>query len=175
MARAGEVIRNPATGETVTFLVTAADSGARLLQLEMTAEKSSAPMHLHPALTERWDLREGRVHFRLGKDDRLLDAPAKLEIPAGTPHRFSSDGPIHTVVDYEPAGGFEDFLETVYALAAAGKTNKQGMPNILRSAVIARAHLDDYALPFPPLAVQRVLFALLAPIGRACGYSARYP
>jgi hypothetical protein len=49
------------------------------------------------------------------------------------------------------------------------------MPNILRSAVIARAHLDDYALPFPPLAAQRALFALLAPVGRAFGYSARYP
>jgi mannose-6-phosphate isomerase-like protein (cupin superfamily) len=175
MARAGEVIRNPATGETVTFLVTAAESGGKLLQLEMTAEKSSAPTHVHPKLVERWDLRQGRVNFRVGKVDRVLDAPAKLEIPAGTPHRFSSDGPIRTVVDYEPAGRFEDFLETVYALAAAGKTNKQGMPNILRSAVIARAHLDDYALPFPPLAVQRVLFALLAPIGRAFGYSARYP
>lgn len=175
MARTGEVIRNPATGETVTFLVTAADSGGKSLQLEMTAAKSSAPMHLHPKIHERWALQEGRVTFRVGKQDHVLDAPATLEIPAGTPHRFSSDGPIRTVVDYEPAGGFESFLETVYALAAAGKTNKQGMPNILRSAVIARAHLDDYALPFPPLAVQRVLFALLAPVGRLFGYSARYP
>ena len=175
MARAGEVIRNPATGETVTFLVTAADSGGKLLQLEMAAQKSSAPTHVHPRIDEHWDLREGRVNFRGGKENRVLQAPAMLEIPAGTPHRFSSDGPIRTVVDYKPAGGFEDFLETVYALAAAGKTNKQGMPNILRSAVIARAHLDDYALPFPPLAVQRVLFTVLAPVGRAFGYSARYP
>jgi mannose-6-phosphate isomerase-like protein (cupin superfamily) len=175
MASAGEVIRNPATGETVTFLVTAADSGGKLLQLEMTAEKSSAPTHVHPKIHERWDLQAGRVRFRVGEIDHMLEAPAKLEIPAGTPHRFASDGPIRTVVDYEPAGGFEDFLETVYALAAAGKTNKQGMPNILRSAVIGHAHLDDYALPFPPVAVQRVLFALLAPIGRAFGYSAHYP
>lgn len=169
------MIRNPATGETVTFLVTASDSDGKLLQLEMTAEKSSAPTHVHPKIAERWDLREGRVHFRVGKDEHVLDAPAQLEIPAGTPHRFWSDGPLRTVVDYRPAGRFEDFLETVYALAAAGKTNKKGMPSILRSAVIARAHLDDYALPFPPLGVQRALFGLLAPLGRALGYSARYP
>jgi mannose-6-phosphate isomerase-like protein (cupin superfamily) len=175
MARAGEVIRNPATGETVTFLVTASDSDGKLLQLDMTAEKSSAPTHVHPKITERWDLRAGRVHFQVGNEVRLLDAPAQLEIPAGTPHRFWSDGPIHTIVDYKPAGGFEGFLETIYALAAAGKTNKKGMPNILRSAVIGHAHLDDYALPFPPVGVQRVLFGLLAPLGRALGYSARYP
>lgn len=175
MARAGEVIRNPATGETVTFLVTKADSDGKLLQLEMTAEKSSAPTHVHPKIRERWDLKEGRVTFRVGKVDHVLEAPAKLEIPARAPHSFSSDGPIRTVVDYEPAGDFEGFLETVYALASAGKTNKKGMPNILRSAVIARAHLDDYALPFPPLAVQRVLFAVLAPLGRILGYRATYP
>jgi len=175
MARAREVITNPVTGETVTFLVTASESEGKLLQLEMTAQQSSVSTHVHPKLAEHWDLRAGRVHFRVGKDEHVLDAPAQLDIPAGTPHGFSSDGPIRTVVTYEPAGRFEDFLETVYALAAAGKTNKKGMPNFLRSAVIARAHLDDYALPFPPLAVQRVLFSLLAPIGRAFGYSARYP
>ena len=171
MAKAGDVIKNPATGETVTFLVTDAEK----LELDMTAAKSSVPNHVHPKLREHWDLREGTVRFRVGKDNRVLVAPASLDNPAGTPHRFDSDGPIRTVVTYEPAGGFAEFLETIYALAAAGKTNKKGMPNILRSAVIARAHLDDYALPFPPLAVQRVLFALLAPLGRVLGYSARYP
>jgi mannose-6-phosphate isomerase-like protein (cupin superfamily) len=174
MARAGEVIRNPATGETVTFLITASDSDGELLQLEMAAEKSSTPTHMHPKIAERWDLREGRVHFWVGKNEHVLNAPAQLEIPAGTPHRFWNDGPIRTVVDHRPAGRFEDFLVTVYALAAAGKTNK-GMPNILRAAVIAREHLDDYALPFPPPGVQRVLFEILAPLGRAIGYSARYP
>jgi mannose-6-phosphate isomerase-like protein (cupin superfamily) len=174
MARPGEVIRNPATGETVTFLVTAAESQGRLLQLEMTAQKASAPAHVHPRLRERWQLREGSVHFRVGDDEQVLEAPAELTIPPGRPHRFWSDGPIRTTVDYEPAGRFEDFLETIYALAAAGKTNAKGMPNPLRAAVIAREHLDDYALPWPSVAVQRALFGLLAPIGRLLGYRARY-
>jgi mannose-6-phosphate isomerase-like protein (cupin superfamily) len=165
------VIQNPMTGETVTFLVTDGEK----LELDMTAAKSSVATHLHPKLRERWDLREGTVRFHVGDDDHVLVAPASLDIPAGTAHRFSSDGPIRTVVTYEPAGGFAEFLETIYALARDGKTNKKGMPNILRAALIARAHLDDYALPFPPLAVQRVLFALLAPLGRALGYSERYP
>jgi len=175
MARPGEVIRNPATGETVTFLVTAAESEGRLLRLEMAAERSSAPMHQHPRLEERWKLSQGSVHFLVSGAERVLEAPAELAIPPGTPHRFWSDGPIKTVVDYEPAGRFEEFLETIYALAAAGKTTATGTPNPLRAAVIAREHLDDYALPWPSVAIQRVLFGLLAPIGRLLGYRAHYP
>jgi mannose-6-phosphate isomerase-like protein (cupin superfamily) len=175
MARTGEVIRNPATGETVTFLVTTADSDGRFLRLEMTGEKVTALMHQHPRLGERWELREGSVHFEVGGVEQLLEAPAELSIPPGTPHRFWSDTPLRTVVTQEPAGRFEEFMETIYALAAAGKTDSKGRPNPLRAAVIAREHLDDYALPWPPVAVQRVLFAALAPLGRLLGYRAHYP
>jgi len=171
MAGPGEVIRNPKTGETVTFL----ETGPPLLRLEMTAERSSAPSHLHPKIEERWDLQEGTVRFTVGGAARVLTAPAQLTIPRGTAHEFESDGPIRTVVEYEPAGHFAEFLETIYALARDGKTDAKGRPNLLRSAVIARAHLDDFALPFPPVWAQRVLFAALAPLGRALGYRSTYP
>lgn len=175
MASPGQVIRNPATGETVTFLTTRRESGGALLELELEADRAAVARHVHPRLREHWSLREGTVRFRVGDEDRVLEAPAELELPPGTPHGFEADGPLRAVVRYEPAGRFEDMLETVYALAAEGKTNAKGMPNALRAAVIARAHLDDYALPFPPLRVQRVLFALLAPLGRALGYRPHYP
>lgn len=175
MARPGEVIENPVTGEKVTFLATAAETEGKLLRLEMTAEKAAAPAHQHPGLLERWDLHEGTVTFRVGKGERVLVAPAQLELPRGTAHDFRSDGPVRVTVEYEPAGGFESFLETIYALARDGKTDSKGMPNLLQSAVIAREHLDDYALASVPVWLQRVLFAVLAPIGRLFGYRARYP
>ena len=179
MAKAGDVIRNPATGETVTFLTTTAESNGTLLRLEMVADpgRGSIPEHLHPRLTERHELREGRLHFRIGDQDRVLDAPARIEIAPMTPHSlgYGGDKPILTIVEFEPAGGFESFMETVYALARDGKTDARGMPNLLQSAVIAREHLDDYALPKLPLWLQKGLFVLLAPIGRLAGYKARYP
>ena len=76
------------------------------------------------------------------------------------------------VVDFEPAGTYEGFLETMYGLAEAGKTDEQGRPNLLHMAVIGRKHLDDSALARPTYHVQKVLFALLAPIGRLFGYRA---
>ena len=55
----------------------------------------------------------------------------------------------------------------MFALAADGKTNRKGMPNPLRLAVIANAHFDTVRLPFPPALVQRLGLALGAPLGRA--------
>jgi hypothetical protein len=73
-----------------------------------------------------------------------------------------------------PALEFEQLLETMFGLAADGKTNRKGMPNPLRLAVIARAHFDVVRLPFPPALVQRIGLALGAPIGRLLGYAPTY-
>ena len=53
MARVGQVIRSPVTGETTTFLVTAAESGGKLLEIEMTADPKAAggTEHIHPKIT----------------------------------------------------------------------------------------------------------------------------
>jgi hypothetical protein len=61
-------------------------------------------------------------------------------------------------------------IETMFSLAAAGKTNRSGMPNPLRLAVIARAHFDTVRLPFPPAWVQWLGLAFGAPLGRLAGY-----
>jgi mannose-6-phosphate isomerase-like protein (cupin superfamily) len=178
MATAGETIRNPATGETLTFVVTAADSDGRLLRVDVTADpgKDGPPVHVHRSFVERYDLREGRLRITLRGEPRVLEAPARLEIPRGAPHTFRVEGdrPARMVVDFEPAGTYEGFLVTMYGLAADGKTNDRGVPNILQTAVVGREHLDDFALARPPYLVQKLLFAVLAPLGRLLGYRARY-
>jgi hypothetical protein len=62
----------------------------------------------------------------------------------------------------------------MFALAADGKTNRRGMPNLLRLAVIARAYFDVVRLPFPPAVVQRAGLALGAPVGKVLGYGPNY-
>jgi mannose-6-phosphate isomerase-like protein (cupin superfamily) len=180
MARAGDTIYSPVTGETTTFLETAADTDGRLLRIEMTADPraAGATAHLHPRIVERHHLQEGRLAYHVGGVGRVLEAGGRLEIPAGVAHDFRNpdDAPARVVVEYTPAGRFEDFMETIYALARDGKLNAQGRPtSLLQAAVIAQAHLDDVALPRIPLVVQRVLYAVLAPIGRWRGYRSRHP
>ena len=76
--------------------------------------------------------------------------------------------------EVRPALQFEALLETMVALAADGKTNRKGMPNLLRLAVIANAHFDTVQLPFPPALLQRIGLALGAPVGKLFGFGATY-
>ena len=80
----------------------------------------------------------------------------------------------HFVCEVRPALQFESLLETMFALAAEGKTNRKGMPNLLQLAVIANAHFDTVRLPFPPALLQRIGLALGAPVGRLAGYTPTY-
>ena len=89
------------------------------------------------------------------------------DIPAGT--RVAT-----AQTERTPALEFESLIETMFTLAADGKTNKKGMPNPFRLAVIARAHFDVVRLPVIPHTVQRIALALGAPAGRAMGYGAMY-
>jgi hypothetical protein len=73
-----------------------------------------------------------------------------------------------------PALEFEQLIETMFGLAADGRTSKKGMPNALRLAVIARHHFDDVRLPVIPHILQRAALAMGAPVGRALGYRPVY-
>jgi hypothetical protein len=52
-------------------------------------------------------------------------------VPAGTPHRFwnAGESELRFVCEIRPALQFESLLETMFSLAADGKTGRKGMPN----------------------------------------------
>jgi hypothetical protein len=95
-------------------------------------------------------------------------------VEPGTPHRFWNAGETAArfLCEVRPALAFESLIETMFALARDGKTNRRGFPNPLRLAVIAKAHFDTVRLPFPPVALQRAGLAVGAPLGRLLGYRA---
>jgi hypothetical protein len=135
-----------------------------------------AAAHVHPSQEERFEILRGSVGFRVGRKKLVAGPGQRLTVPAGTPHKFwnAGDEEAHFVCEVRPALQFEALLETMFALAADGKTNRKGMPNPLRLAVIANAHFDTVRLPFPPAIVQRIGLALGAPVGRLLGYDAVY-
>jgi hypothetical protein len=81
---------------------------------------------------------------------------------------------VRFVCEVRPALQFESLLETMFVLAEDGKTNRKGMPNPLRLAVIAHAHFDTVRLPQPPAWLQKAGLAIGAPLGRALGYRPTY-
>ena len=178
MIHAGDSIENPITGERLVFRKTSRETGGEAVVVEafVQAGGAVAAKHVHPSQDERFEVLRGTVAFQLGRDELTLGPGMRVLVPAGTPHRFwnAGDDEAHFVCEVRPALGFEQLVETMFALAADGKTNRKGMPNPLRLAVIARHHFDDVRLPFPPAWVQRAGLAMGAPLGRVLGYGATY-
>jgi quercetin dioxygenase-like cupin family protein len=174
----GQSLTNPATGETLVFRTTAADTNGEAVVVEAFVEPHGAvaAAHLHPAQEERFEVLSGELEFRVRKQTFVARAGDRVVVPAGTPHRFRNLGEetAHFVCEVRPALGFERLIETMFTLAADGKVNRKGMPSPLRLAVIANHHFGDVRLPFPPAWLQRLGLVLAAPLGRLLGYRATY-
>jgi quercetin dioxygenase-like cupin family protein len=178
MIRSGDTITNPVTGERITFHQTSADTNGEAVVVECTVQPDGAvaAAHVHPSQSERFAVVEGALGLKVGNERRTLARGEVAFVEPGTRHKFWNAGEdeVRFVCEIRPALQFESLLETMFALAADGKTNKRGMPNPLRLAVIARAHFDTVRLPFPPSWLQKAGLALGAPIGRGLGYRPTY-
>jgi quercetin dioxygenase-like cupin family protein len=176
--RTGETIENPLTGERVTFLRTAADTKGASVLVSVAVEPGGAvaAAHVHPYQTERFEITDGKVEFQLGREKILATRGDMVTVDRGVVHSFrnAGDDEARFIAEVTPALGFERFLETMFALAADGKTSKRGMPNPLRLAVIANAHFDLVRLPYVPAFMQKVALAVGAALGRAVGYESSY-
>ena len=178
MIRKGQTIENPVTGEKMTFLQTSAETRGEWVLIELRAEPGGAVAapHVHPAQGERFEVVSGRLGAKVGRKTVELGPGESVSVKQGQAHTWwnAGDDEVHFVCEVRPALQFESLIETMFSLAADGKTNKKGMPNPLRLAVIANAHFDTVQLPFPPAILQRIGLALGAPAGRLLGYTPTY-
>jgi len=178
MIHAGDTIENPVTGERLVFHTTSRETDGEVVVFETFVQPDGfvAAAHVHPRQEERFEILSGTLGLRMGGEEIVAGPGKKVTIPTGTPHRFWNAGEdeVRFRCEVRPALEFERLIETMFALAADGKTNRKGMPNPLRLAVIARAHFDVVRLPFPPAFLQRLGLALGAPLGRLLGYASTY-
>jgi mannose-6-phosphate isomerase-like protein (cupin superfamily) len=176
--KAGETLTNPVTKERMTFLKTAAETNGEYVLIELSAapEAVVAAAHVHPAQTETFEVISGRLGAKVGRKNVLAGAGDVLVVDPGTAHKWWNAGDDELVfrTEVRPALGFEQLIETMFSLAADGKTNKKGMPNPIRLAVIANNHFGDVQLPVVPRWMQRAALALGAPAGRLFGYQPNY-
>ena len=178
MIRAGDSIENPVTGERLVFHQTSQETNGEAVVFDAFVKPGGfvAARHVHPQQEERFHVLRGTVGFRVGRKKIEAGPGEAITVPAGTAHTFwnAGDGVAQFTCEVRPALEFEQLIETMFSLAADGKTNRKGMPNPLRLAVIARHHFDDVRLPFPPAWMQRMGLALGAPLGRLLGYEPAY-
>ena len=174
MIQPGDRLENPVTGEVLVFHRTAARTGGASVLVETIVRPDGfvAAAHVHPHQTERFEVLAGRLGLRVGRDDLVAEPGDVVTVEPGTPHRFwnAGDEEARFLCEIRPALAFESLIETMFTLAAEGRTNGKGLPSPLRLAVIARRHFDTVRLPFPPAALQRAALAVGAPLGRALRY-----
>jgi quercetin dioxygenase-like cupin family protein len=119
MASAGETVVNRATGERVTFVKTAADTGGELLELELVWPRPGqrAPAHVHPEMEERYEVLEGTAAFRIGDGERTARAGDVVTVPPGTTHLAwnPTEDPVRLKVEFRPALRWEEFVVRLFA------------------------------------------------------------
>ncbi len=131
------------------------------------------PDHLHERLTERWNVVEGEVIFRVGgREHRATPADATIVVEPGTRHEFANhSGAIaRMVVEVEPALTMQEFLTEGAALSASGGITARQLPKsfgaLLAAADLIERHRDSITLFSPPRILQRLLFPALARLQR---------
>ena len=178
MIRAGDSIVNPVTGERLVFELTSHDTGGAYTLFDTFVEPGGAvaSAHVHPFQTEIFTVIEGRLGVKRGREKLELGAGEVAMIDPSTRHKFwnAGDETLRFRAEVRPALEFESLIETMFGLAADGKTNSKGMPGPLRLAVIANHHFDVVRLPAVPHALQKMALVPGALLGRAFGYRPTY-
>jgi quercetin dioxygenase-like cupin family protein len=174
-------IDNPQTGEHITFVTTAGDSGGELLRMEVIMDPGGfvAGEHVHPNQEERFEILEGSVRMRIDGIEREATTGDVIVVPRGSSHVWwnPTDTPARVLADLRPALRTQELREVLFAWTKAGKT-RDGMPaNPLRLAVLAREYCHevqatDGFISRLPRPVRNILLGILATTGRLLGITA---
>src|SRR5436305_1440849 len=102
MARIGEHLENPVTGEKLTFIETteSTDGERVVVDLELAAGGKVPGTHIHPHQEEKFEVLEGTMKFRYGMKKIVAKAGETVVVPAGKVHDFANAGtaPAHVRV-----------------------------------------------------------------------------
>jgi quercetin dioxygenase-like cupin family protein len=180
MAKAGAEIYNPVQRDWIVFRQTAQDTSGELLRFELVVSpRGGNPLHVHPHQQEHFKALSGTLGVQVGDMHRSLEEGEEAVVPPGTPHRWwnaAVDEEARVLIELRPALNTEIFFETLYGLARDGKTDENGVPNLLQQAVTLNGvNKGEIYLASPPIPVQKVFLAALAPVGKLLGYKDHYP
>lgn len=120
MAQAGQEIHGQ-DGFRLLLARTAAETDGELLEMEATYGGSGQlpPTHLHPTQLERFEVLEGAVRTIVDGTERRYEIGEAFEVPPGTPHQMTGDGPARVRWQVTPALRTAEFFERLHAAMAA--------------------------------------------------------
>src|ERR1700754_2483340 len=162
MIAPGQTLENPVTGERFTFTETAATTAGELLAFDFALRPGGAvPIpHVHPIQTERFEVLEGTMRFRVGLRKVIAGPGDVVEVQPGIMHSFANPGEqeARLRVEIRPALAMERMFADVIALAQDGKMTRRGLPRSpIRLAALARTYDQEAHAPLIGVRLQRIL------------------
>lgn len=167
-----------ADGSRLIIRKSSRSTNGELLEMEATYPPQSPqpPLHYHPNQEEHFEVLRGTFRTHVGGVEKVYDTGETFVVPQNTPHWMCniSDEEGALLWQVRPALKTQSFFETMWGLEADGLTFDDGTPPLLHLAVILREYDKEFRASSPPYWVQRILFSIMAPIGKLKGYRAKY-
>lgn len=119
-----------------------ADTGGELLEmeLELPAHGWAPRPHVHPQLTEQYQVLQGSLDVLVGSEWRTLAAGEGASVPPGTVHTFRvGDSPVRVRNVHRPALDFEPYIKRLCSAAnQRSLADLSGFRALLYIAVLVR-------------------------------------
>jgi hypothetical protein len=165
-------------GGRFTFTDTAASTDGELLAFDLDLRPGGAvPIaHVHPIQSERFEVLQGEMRFRLGLRTRQAGpgqarpGQATSCTSTGVAHSFANPGdkPARMHVEVRPALQMEAMFAEVIAMAQGGRMTRRGLPrNPFELATLARKYDQEAHAPLLGVRLQRMLLAPLVLCARS--------
>ena len=157
-----------AGGVRLVFEETADTTGGELVRVRaFHPPGGEEPIeHLHPFQEERFEVVSGEMTASIDGREEVYAAGSRFVVAPEVVHAMWNAGPapVELLWETRPALKTGEFFERVWGL--------RGKPSRLEFAVIARAYDEEFRVVKPPRGVQKVVFPVLAPLGRLRGHRA---
>lgn len=161
MSKVGQVIHNPISGESFTFLKTAEETNGAYFQFEwrLMPDGLMPFAHVHPYQTETFEVLQGEMSVLISHAVHVVKAGETITVPAGAVHQPMNPKRQELVVrvTFRPALNADLALETICALAVMSDTYPDDdelaappipAPNVLKFAAML-SHLASYRSYYP--------------------------
>lgn len=159
-----------ATGETITFTRSTADTNGEFVEMivSLPASGDGPPLHRHVFQTEFFEAIDGKLGLDCAGKKLVLEPGQSFTVTANTFHCcYSVEGKAITFkAIFKPACNIEYLLTEMFE---ASNRKKSKDPSPFDACYILRQVKGEYYLGEFPIFVQKTIFPLIALVGKLFG------
>ncbi|MGH9891145.1 MAG: cupin domain-containing protein [bacterium] len=164
---------HPVVRQVIVVTPASVETDGEVSRVEVTLDghEVGPPAHIHPGQKEFYNVIEGELTVKLGRERRVLGPGDDIEVPVGAVHTFAnrSDVPVKFIAEHRPALRFDQYITKVHAIATGPNGGSRKPTTLLR---IIRAESSYPETIRPPVGMPRLVVGGLNTVGRLLGYPA---